>query len=104
MALQRGPIVFCLEGPDNDGKVSNLVIPDDARIKAEYKPALLNGVMVLTGKAQVAKRTTDGGVMAAGTRSFTAIPYYAWAHRGLTPMTVWPARSCPRPARSRRIP
>jgi len=92
VALQRGPIVFCLEGSDNDGKVSNLVIPDDARIKAEYKPALLNGVTVLTGKAQVAKRTTDGGVVAAGTRSFTAIPYYAWAHRGRSPMTVWAAR------------
>ena len=48
--------------------------------------------MVLTGKAQVAKRTTDGGVVAAGTRSFTAIPYYAWAHRGRSPMTVWAAR------------
>ena len=93
VALQRGPIVFCLEGPDNDGKVSNLVIPAAAQIKAEYKPALLNGVMVLTGKAKVAKRTTDGGVTAVGTRSFTAIPYYAWAHRGLTPMTVWPARA-----------
>jgi hypothetical protein len=92
VALQRGPIVFCLEGPDNDGKVSNLVIPDDARIKAEYKPAVLNGVMVLTGKAKVAKRTTDGGVVAAGTRTFTAIPYYAWAHRGRSPMTVWAAR------------
>ena len=92
VALQRGPIVFCLEGPDNDGKVLNLLIPDNTRIKAEYKPALLNGVMVLTGKAQVAKRMTGGGVVVAGTRSFTAIPYYAWAHRGLAPMTVWPAR------------
>ena len=95
VALQRGPIVFCLEGPDNDGKVSNLVIPAGTRIKAEYRPALLNGVMVLTGKAQVAKRTTDGGVVAAGTRAFTAIPYYAWAHRGRSPMTVWAARELP---------
>ncbi len=92
VALQRGPIVFCLEGPDNDGKVSNLVIADDARIKAEYRPELLNGIIVLTGKGQVAKRTTEGGVVAAGTRSFTAIPYYAWAHRGRAPMTVWIAR------------
>ncbi|MCX5646658.1 MAG: glycoside hydrolase family 127 protein [Phycisphaerae bacterium] len=92
VALQRGPLVFCLEGPDNDGKVANLVIADDAPIKTEDRPDLLNRVMVLTGTAQVAKRTTGGGVVAAGTRSFTAIPYYAWAHRGRSPMTVWAAR------------
>ncbi len=92
VALQRGPIVFCLEGLDNDGYVASLVIPDDTQIKAEYRPALLNGVTVLTGRAQVAKRTTEGGVVAAGTRSFAAIPYYAWAHRGRAPMTVWAAR------------
>jgi DUF1680 family protein len=91
-ALQRGPIVFCLEGPDNDGDVASLVLPNDAEIKAEHRPALLNGVTVLTGKAQVAKRTMAGGVVAAGTRPFTAIPYYAWAHRGRAPMTVWAAR------------
>ncbi len=92
VALQRGPIVFCLEGPDNDGNVSNLVIADDTGIKAEYRPDLLNGVVVLTGKGRVAKRTTEGGVVAVGTRPFTAIPYYAWAHRGRAPMTVWVAR------------
>jgi len=92
VALQRGPLVFCLEGPDNDGKVANLVIPDDAPIKVEHRLDLLNGVMVLTGEAQVAKRTTDGKVVAAGTKQFTAIPYYAWAHRGRAQMTVWPAR------------
>ena len=60
VAFQRGPIVFCLEGPDNDGEVLSLVIPDDAKLKAEYRPDLLNGVVVLTGKAQTAKRTLDG--------------------------------------------
>jgi DUF1680 family protein len=92
VALQRGPLVFCLEGPDNDGNVANLVIPDEARVKAEYRPALLNGATVLTGNAQVAERTTEGGMIAAGMGRFTAIPYYAWAHRGRAPMTVWVAR------------
>ena len=92
VAFQRGPVVFCLEGPDNDGQVLNLVIPDNAKLKAEYKPDLLNGVTVLTGKAQVAKRTLDGKMIATSSRTFTAIPYYAWAHRGRAQMTVWPAR------------
>lgn len=92
VAFQRGPIVFCLEGPDNDGEVLSLVIPDDAKLKAEFRPDLLNGVTVLTGKARVARRTLDGKMVAAGSRPFTAIPYYAWAHRGKAQMTVWPAR------------
>ena len=92
VALQRGPIVFCLEWPDNDGKVLNLVIPDDAKLKAEYRPDLLSGVMVITGRAQVVKRTIDGDIVPARDKQFTAIPYYAWAHRGRGRMTVWPAR------------
>jgi len=92
VALQRGPVVFCLEWPDNDGGVLNLVIPDDANLQAKFMPDLLNGVMVIMGKAQVAKRTLGGDIVSAGERKFTAIPYYAWAHRGRGRMTVWPAR------------
>ncbi|HSW02177.1 MAG TPA: glycoside hydrolase family 127 protein [Sedimentisphaerales bacterium] len=92
VALQRGPIVFCLEGHDNDGKVLNLTIPDDAKIKAEYRPDLLNGVVALTGKGHTTKRMLDGRVVTASAKPFMAIPYYAWAHRGRSQMTVWPAR------------
>jgi DUF1680 family protein len=102
VALQRGPIVFCLEGLDNDGKVLNLMIPDDSRLRSEYRPDLLNGVMVVTGKAQVVKRTNNGNIVPAQEKQFTAIPYYAWAHRGRGEMTVWPARKAeaarPQPA------
>ncbi|MBN2272000.1 MAG: glycoside hydrolase family 127 protein [Sedimentisphaerales bacterium] len=93
VALQRGPIVFCLEGPDNDGEVLNLMIPDDAELKAEFRPDLLNGVMTITGQAGLTKRTIDGKIVPSGEKPFTAIPYYAWAHRGPSRMTVWPART-----------
>ncbi|TKJ35997.1 MAG: six-hairpin glycosidase [Planctomycetes bacterium B3_Pla] len=92
VALQRGPIVFCLEWPDNDGKALNLVIGDDVKLKAEYRPELLNGVTVVTGKGRTVKRTVEGDIVPAGEKPFTAIPYYAWAHRGRGRMTVWPAR------------
>jgi len=92
VALERGPIVFCLEWADNDGKVLNLVIPDDAKLETEYRPDILNGVMVITGTVRVAKRTIDGDIVPAEKKQFTAIPYYAWAHRGRGQMTVWPAR------------
>ncbi|MHC4439709.1 MAG: glycoside hydrolase family 127 protein [Planctomycetota bacterium] len=65
---------------------------DDANLQTKFMPDLLNGVMVITGKAKVAKRTIDGDIIPAGQRQFTAIPYYSWAHRGQGQMTVWPAR------------
>ncbi len=93
VALQRGPLVYCLEWPDNDARVQSMIIPDDAKLKASHRADLLNGVTVITGKAQVTKRSADGDVTVGGKQTFTAIPYYAWAHRGRGPMTVWPART-----------
>jgi DUF1680 family protein len=92
IALQRGPIVYCLEWPDNDDKVLNLMIPDNALLRTEYKPDLLNGVMVITGNAQVIKQANNDDNTLTQNKQFTAIPYYAWAHRGQGEMTVWPAR------------
>lgn len=93
VALERGPIVFCLEGADNSaGHVVNLVIPDSAQIKSEFRADLLNGVQVLKGTARSVRRTLERTRAVDGPRDFVAIPYYAWAHRGLHQMTVWPAR------------
>ena len=47
VALQRGPIVYAAEWPDNaGGRVRNLVLPDANRLTSEFRPALLNGVVV----------------------------------------------------------
>jgi DUF1680 family protein len=91
VALQRGPLVYCLEGPDNDGKVLDLIVPDDAALSVEFQPDS-PGVATISGEAQTAKRTLDGEIVPDGGRPFVAIPYYAWAHRGRGEMTVWPAR------------
>ena len=102
VALQRGPIVYCMEGPDNDGQVSDLVVPDDARLTAQFEDDLLGGVVTIAGRAGTAKRTTDGRVIPDSSRPFKAIPYYAWAHRGTAHMTVWlasvPEAARPKPA------
>lgn len=92
VALQRGPLVYCLEGPDNDGKVLDLVIPDHAELSTRFQPELLGGVVTISGEAETAKRTLDGRIVPDAKRPFVAIPYYAWAHRGGSQMTVWPAR------------
>jgi hypothetical protein len=98
VALQRGPIVYCIEGPDNEGEVFDLVIPDDAELTSYFDEELLGGIVTVAGQAETAKRTLDGHVVPDSTRPFKAIPYYAWSHRGGAQMTVWPA-SVPEAAR-----
>ncbi len=93
VALERGPLVYCAEWPDNGGSVLNLVIPDKAVLKGEYRPGFLNGVEVITGQVQAVARATDGVSAKTVPHNLVAIPYYAWANRGMGEMTVWIARS-----------
>ena len=89
VAIQRGPLVYTAEWPDNpDGKVRNLLLPDDVKLSTEFRPALLNGVQVVTGKAVALAQDASGNVEKR-TQDFTAIPYYAWANRGAGEMLVW---------------
>ncbi|MEO5976798.1 MAG: glycoside hydrolase family 127 protein [Chryseolinea sp.] len=88
IALQRGPLIYCAEWTDNGGKVSNIIIPDDAVFRTEFKPDLLHGVIVL--HSEVPAVVIEGENNLKTTRkSFTAIPYYAWAHRGPGEMMIW---------------
>jgi hypothetical protein len=89
VALQRGPLVYCAEWPDNpNGHVRNLMLPDDASLTSEFKPDLLNGVEVIQGRA-VSLAYDDQGKVTQTAQAFTAIPYYAWANRGRGEMLVW---------------
>lgn len=85
VAIQRGPIIYSAEWKDNNGKVSNLIIPDNAIFKPQYEKDLLNGVTVLKGEV-VRKDSLQKGVKKV---TLTAIPYYSWANRGTGEMTVW---------------
>jgi DUF1680 family protein len=89
VALQRGPIVYAAEWPDNpEGHVRNLVLADDARLASEFRPELLSGVAVV--KAQATALSLDQqGAVTRRQQPFVAIPYYAWANRGPGQMAVW---------------
>lgn len=90
VALQRGPLVYCLEGPDNpDGRVLNLALTDEQEFTLEYQRAFLGGVTVLKGEATAFDIGNDRTLHLMEKQPFTAIPYYAWAHRGMHEMTVW---------------
>ncbi len=92
IALVRGPIVYCAEWPDNGGHVSNLVLSDDVELLTEIRGDLLNGVTVINGQALALFGSEDEKTVRRVTQKFTAIPYYAWAHRGPGEMAVWLSR------------
>jgi hypothetical protein len=89
VALQRGPIVYCAEWPDNPGgRVRNLMLSDGEKLTAEFRPDLLGGVAVIKGRAVALAYNEQGGVVKRE-QDFMAIPYYAWANRGAGEMIVW---------------
>lgn len=104
-ALQRGPLVYCLESPDNsDSAVMNIVVPKETPVQAVYKPDLLNGVMTLQMTGMATRRQSNSEALLQTSQNVTAIPYYAWANRGPSEMEVWIASEAsaakPKPAPS----
>jgi hypothetical protein len=71
VAIERGPLVYCAEWPDNTGDV--------LEAKIEGRPSYT------LGKKEIAQ--TD--VVTISTQGLTLIPYYAWAHRGKGHMAIW---------------
>ena len=93
VALQRGPLVYCAEWPDQeDGRVRNFLLPDDAPLSSRYVEGLLGGVMVVEAAGTGYMVEEDGERVAVEPKTLVSIPYYAWAHRGRGEMAVWLAR------------
>ncbi len=110
VALQRGPVVYCLESVDHSlptkrsgqgdsrvkpASVLNIVLPPDAALESEWKPDLLHGVCILKGKAlrYVPHDWGEGSLylpsMPATLVDLVAIAYSCWANRGDGEMQVW---------------
>lgn len=93
VSLERGPIVYCLEWPDNADRVLNAVLDDNAAItKSDYQADKLNGVVTLLASGKSALCDADNKVIVED-KNLTAIPYYAWANRGSGEMAVWISRT-----------
>jgi len=90
VALERGPIVYCAEWPDNEGgHVMNLLLHDDAVFDAEYRAGLLGGMTVVKGEVLALYREEGSREVKSRKQEMTAIPYYAWANRGMGEMAFW---------------
>jgi hypothetical protein len=83
VALQRGPLVYCVEWIDNDGHALNIILPTGSPLKTESEADLFGGVETITGRATI---------LGQGARPFTAVPYHAWNNRGMGEMQVWIGR------------
>ena len=82
-SIERGPIVYCIEGKDNGTELMNFALADSAKLVAKYEPEMLGGVVTISGNAQVkASKTPE-------VQKMTAIPYYVWDNRGINEMKVW---------------
>ncbi len=89
-ALQRGPVLYCLEGPDNkDSLVQSIMVPQDAVVKASYNDKMLNGITMLFMKGISTKRQLNTEALIKTEQQVVAIPYYSWANRGPGEMVVW---------------
>lgn len=90
MALQRGPVIFCAEWPDNNnGSVLNLVVKNDAAFTTEYIPDMLGGAQVIKTTGSPSKRNIGGKIDLLEEQPVTLIPYALWNNRGAGQMMVW---------------
>lgn len=103
LAIQRGPIVYCIEACDQPAPLASLFLPADAELRAEKANDLLGGVVLIKGEARLApeldwnrKLYQPAGL--ARRVPLTAIPYYAWDNRQPGEMKVWLSVCPPAPA------
>ncbi len=89
IALQRGPLVYCVEGADNEGQAWNFVVPENTPYKTQFNVGLLNGIVTIQASVPAVTIGADGLSINTQTKTITAIPYYSWCNRGSNPMQVW---------------
>ncbi|AIQ46722.1 hypothetical protein R70723_13215 [Paenibacillus sp. FSL R7-0273] len=94
-AIQRGPLVYCLEEADNGATLSSISLDDAGAFTESFDKSLLGGaVVVKTDGFRVDEAGWNGGLYGstkAGVKpvEVTAIPYYMWGNRGSGEMKVW---------------
>ena len=88
VAIERGPIVYCAEWPDNQCDVLSVLINQEPQFQMGSKEIMNTTVQTLTTDAQTLNFDQQGKLQTRD-KQLVLIPYYAWAHRGPGKMTVW---------------
>lgn len=92
VAIERGPLVYCAEWPDNEADISTYLLNQQPQLQVGTQPITItegHTVTPITAKAQSLSYGSDGRLHTTD-RTLTLIPYYAWDHRGQKGgMDVW---------------
>lgn len=95
IALQRGPLVYCLEEVDNGKNLNDLVLSSEEKLTVKFESDLLGGMSVINGAAERRELQLWQDELYRADRNvtekifFKAIPYFAWANRAPGEMLVW---------------
>ncbi|WP_052339467.1 glycoside hydrolase family 127 protein [Gorillibacterium massiliense] len=97
VALQRGPLVYCLEEVDNGAPIASLAVRVDESLQERFVPDLFGGAVVVEGQlfrvdsaSWKQESTAYRPYQTASQKTaFRAVPYYLWGNRGLGEMAVW---------------
>ncbi len=90
VAVERGPLVYCAEWPDNSFDVFGFVLPKQPVFTVTDSPKLIGGLKTISTSGQCLSQDASGRIQVADAQ-LTLIPYYAWNHRGAGRMEVWMA-------------
>jgi DUF1680 family protein len=94
LALQRGPLVYCIEGCDQSAPINRIAVPRGAKFRAVKKSDILGGIVTLQGEGLTEPKWQNPDALYLPVQpdmktSVSAIPYYAWNNRGKHAMEVW---------------
>lgn len=94
LAMQYGPLVYCMEQVDNGEDLHQVIIDPMGRVKAEYKADLLGGITLLTAKGyrqSLPQKSLYSAYQSTQKAPIELkfVPYFAWANRGIGEMRVW---------------
>ena len=99
-AVERGPLVYCLEQPDQSARIPDLSLTNpEAAFTSELRKDLFDGVVLLKHPGAVYDTPLDHEPLyepltqarqrKSSSTSLVFIPYYGWANRDMSAMEVW---------------
>ncbi len=88
LAVSRGPVVYCAEWIDNNGKARNIMVDSDVVFENSFKPEMIDGIEILEAEGYKVS-LDDNDRLVKEKDDLLLIPYYAWAHRRIGEMLVW---------------
>ena len=89
IALQYGPMVYCVEAADNRETAWNFIVDEKPDFRVNYEKDLLGGVNTIIFDASVLEPSSTKNSVSIVKKPVKAIPYFSWNNRGAQEMQVW---------------